>query len=201
MRLRLIFTILAVYVVAAAPMFLPGDGRVIVQPATNDAVEVYFTPVDVVLLRSYEGIEPFNRALEIARRRAETYPHDLAPPYILHEPYRLVAPYVTARGRELAAPPVSGAYWSDGKSIRFSIVPQPQMAENSQAELTTLMEAQDGPMEEAESSLGMGIEPELNRAVLEVNGFDQDLRRKLARHYGGLITVRWDPFAQRAHLD
>lgn len=74
----------------------------IVQPAANDAVEVYFTPVDLVLLRSYEGIEPFSRALEIAQQRAETYPHDLAPPYILHEPYRLVAPYVTARGRELA---------------------------------------------------------------------------------------------------
>ncbi|MCC5580039.1 hypothetical protein IMZ11_30885 [Microtetraspora sp. AC03309] len=173
----------------------------IVQPATNDAVEVYFTPVDLVLLRSYEGIEPFNRALEIAQRRADTYPHDLAPPYILHEPYRLVAPYVTARGRELAAPPTSGAYWSSGKSVRFRIVPRLRPVKNSQAELKTLVEMDVGPLEETESSLAMGIEAELNRVVLEVNTFDQDLRRRLARQYGGLIAVHWEPFAQRAVLD
>lgn len=172
----------------------------IVQPAANDAVEVYFTPVDLVLLRSYEGIEPFNRALEIAQHRAETYPHDLAPPYILHEPYRLVAPYVTARGRELAMPPISGEYWSSGKSVRFRTVPQLRLVENSQAELKTLMEKDGGPLEETESSLSMGIEPELNRTVLRVNAFDQDMRHRLARQYGGLIAVQWEPFAHRATL-
>ncbi|MEU8178008.1 hypothetical protein AB0C14_34495 [Microbispora hainanensis] len=201
MRLRLIFTLFALYAVAAAPTFFPGDGRVIVQPATDDAVEVYFTPVNLVLLKSYEGIEPFNRALEIAQQRAETYSHDLAPPYILHEPYRLVAPYVTARGRELATPPISGAYWSSGKSVRFRIVPRLRLAENSQAELKTLAEMDVGPLEETESSLSIGIEPELNRVVLRVNAFDQDLRHRLARQYGGLIAVQWEPFAQRAQLD
>ncbi|MBP2708303.1 hypothetical protein JOL79_31450 [Microbispora sp. RL4-1S] len=201
MRLRLPLTFLALYVVAAAPAFLPGDGRVIVQPATNDAVEVYLTPVNLALLRSYEGIEPFNRALEIAQRRAESHSHDLAPPYILHDPYRLVAPYVTERGRALAALPISGAYSADGKSVRFTIASRPRPAENSQAELTALAETPDGPMEQTESSLGMGIDPELNRAVLEVNAFDQDLRRRLARRYGGLITVHWEPFTQRPQLD
>src|SRR6478672_8596085 len=122
MRLKTIFALFAVYAVTAAPEFLPGEWRVIVQPATNDAVEVYYQPVSPVMLRSYEGIEPFLRALETAEQRAKTYPNDLAPPYILHEPYRLVAPYVTARGRELALPSISGVDPADGKSIPYTIV-------------------------------------------------------------------------------
>ncbi|WP_405143867.1 hypothetical protein OG589_39900 [Sphaerisporangium sp. NBC_01403] len=199
MRLRLIFTLFALYAITAAPAFLPGEWRVIVQPATDDAVEVYYQPISPVMLRSYEGIGPFHRALEAAQVRAEAHPHDLAPPYILHEPYRLVAPCVTARGRELAAPPISGVYRSDTTVSPYMIVPQVEWAENSQAELTALMEMEDGPMEETES-LGMGLEPELNRVVLEMNGFDQDLRRRLARHYGRLIAVKWDPFGQRAWI-
>jgi hypothetical protein len=200
MRLKTIFALFAVYVVTAAPEFLPGELRVIVQPATDDAVEVYYQPVSSVMLRSYEGIGPFLRGLEAAEQRAKTYPNDLAPPYILHEPYRLVAPYVTARGRELASPPISGVNPSDGKFIPYTVVPQVRPAENSQAALTALMESDGGPIDEPEV-FGMGIEPELNRVVLETNAFDQDLRRRLAKQYGGLIAIEWNPLAQRAHLD
>lgn len=200
MRLKMIFALFAVYAVTAAPEFLPGELRVIVQPATDDAVEVYYQPVSPVLLRSYEGIGPFRRGLEAAEQRAKTYPNDLAPPYILHEPYRLVAPYVTARGRELASPPISGVNPSDGKFIPYTVVPQVQPAENSQAKLTALMEEEPGPISEP-AVVRMGIKPELNRVVLEANSFDQELRRRLAKHYGGLITIEWDPLAQPAHLD
>lgn len=202
MRLKTIFTLVALYVVTAAPEFLPGEWRVIVQPATNDAVEVYYQPVSPVMLRSYEGIEPFLRAQEAAQRRAETHPHDLAPPYILHDPYRLITPYVTARGRELAAPPISGVNWSDGQRIPYRIVPQVRLAENSHAELKALMEEEPGPIGEP-GVFAMGIRPELNRVVLKTNTFDQDLRRRLAKRYGGLITLEWDPFGQPVlnHLD
>ena len=64
MRLKAILALFAVYAVTAAPAFLPGEWKVIVQPATEDAVEVYYQPVSPVLLRSYEGIRPFQRALE-----------------------------------------------------------------------------------------------------------------------------------------
>jgi hypothetical protein len=195
----LIFVLFALYAVTAAPAFLPGNGRLIVQPATDDAVEVYLQPVSPVQLRSYEGIGPFQRAMETAHRRAEAYPHDLAPPYILHEPYRLVAPYVTARGRELAAPPISGEYRSDTTITPFTIVPQVEPVKNSQAELAALVEMENGPMEESDS-LGMGLEPELNRVILEVSWFDQELRHRLARHYGGRLVIKWSPFAQRAYF-
>ncbi|MFE3455678.1 hypothetical protein ACFXJ8_42895 [Nonomuraea sp. NPDC059194] len=198
MRLKTIFALFAVYVVTAAPEFLPGEWRVIVQPATDDAVEVYYQPVSPVMLRSYEGIGPFHRAEEVAQQRAKDHPHDLAPPYILHEPYRLVVPYVTARGRELATPPISGVNRSDGKP--YTIVPQVRPVENSQAELTALMEKERGPIDEPEV-FAMGIKPELNRIVLQTNAFDQDLRRRLAKQYGGLVTIEWDPFGQPPQLD
>ncbi|MEV0351592.1 hypothetical protein AB0H88_37970 [Nonomuraea sp. NPDC050680] len=200
MRLKTIFALFAVYAVTAAPEFLPGEWRVIVQPATDDAVEVYYQPLSPVMLRSYEGIGPFLRGLEAAERRAKNHPDDLAPPYILHEPYRLVAPYVTARGRELALPPISGVNPSDGRFIPYTVVPQVRPAKNSQAELTALMESDGGPIDEPEV-FSMGIEPELNRVVLRTNAFDQDLRRRLAKHYGGLIAIEWDPLRQQAHLD
>ncbi|NUW33390.1 hypothetical protein HTZ77_18425 [Nonomuraea sp. SMC257] len=163
MRLKMISTLLAVYAITAAPEFLRDEWRIIVQPATDDAVEVYYQPVSPVMLRSYEGIGPFLRGLEAAERRARTYPYDLAPPYVLHEPYRLVAPYVTARGRELAAPPISGVNRSDGKSVPYTIFPRVRPAENSQAALTALMQDGAGAIDEPEV-FGMGIEPELNRA-------------------------------------
>ncbi|MGV9306177.1 hypothetical protein ACWDLG_22595 [Nonomuraea sp. NPDC003727] len=65
MRLKVIFTLFALYAVTAAPEFLPGEGRVILQPATADAVEVYCQPVSPVLRRSYEGIGPFQRPFRI----------------------------------------------------------------------------------------------------------------------------------------
>ncbi|WP_219498734.1 hypothetical protein [Nonomuraea ceibae] len=200
MRLKAILALFAVYAVTAAPEFLPGGWRVIVQPATSDAAEVYYHPVSPVLLRSHEGIEPFQDAQQAALRRAELHPHDLAPPYILYEPYRLVAPYVTARGRALASPPISGVSRSDGKPVPYVIVPQVRPAENSQAELTALMEAERGPIDEPEV-WGMGIRPELNRIVLQTNAFDQGLRRRIAKQYGGLVTIEWDPSGQRPQLD
>ncbi|MFC7585129.1 hypothetical protein ACFQYP_16335 [Nonomuraea antimicrobica] len=99
MPLKIVFVLLVVYAVTAAPLFLPGELRVVVQPGTDDAAEVYYEAVSPVMLRSYEGTEPFNRAQLLAEQRAEAYPEDLAPPYIAHgATYRLVAPYVTARG-------------------------------------------------------------------------------------------------------
>ncbi|MFC4118240.1 hypothetical protein [Nonomuraea zeae] len=199
MRLKTIFTLLAVYAVTAAPAVLLGEWRVIVQPASDDAVEVYYELVEPVLVRSYEGIEPFNRAQQMAEERAAAHPDDLAPPYIAHGgPYRLVAPYVTARGRELAAPALSGEYWSEGSRITYSIVPEVRAVANSHAALHRVMD-DDGPIREP-AAFAMGIDAELNRVVLRTNAFDQGLRRRLAGRYGGLITVEWNPFGQRAVL-
>ncbi|MET8002892.1 hypothetical protein [Nonomuraea glycinis] len=193
MRLKAILTLFAVYAVTAVPVSLPGRWRVIVQPAADDAVEVYYelrSPAP----RSAVSIGPFYQAIQAAQRRAEIYPHDLAPPYLLYAPYRLVAPYVTPRGQELAAPPISGVDWSYGKPIPYRIVPQVQLVRNSQAELTTLTEDREHPrpIDEPEV-LGMHIEPELNRVVVETDSFSQDLRRRLAKRYGGLVTIDWDP--------
>ncbi|WP_327108114.1 hypothetical protein [Nonomuraea glycinis] len=199
MRLKAIFALFAVYAVTAAPAFLPGEWKVIVQPATEDAVEVYYQPVSPVLLRSYEGIRPFHRALEAAERRAKAFPYDLAPPYILHEPYRLIAPYVTTRGRELASPLISGVDWPEGVTTPYAVMPQVRPAENSQAALEALMEMEGGPIYEPHV-LGMGIRPELNRVVLSTNAFDQDLRRRLAKQYGRLIAIEWNPLAQPMRL-
>jgi hypothetical protein len=200
MRLKAIFALLAVYAVTAAPAFLPGEWRVIVQPATEDAVEVYYQPVSPVMLRSYEGIRPFRRALEAAERRAKAHPYDLAPPYILHEPYRLIAPYVTMRGRELASPLISGVDWPDGVTTPYAVMPQVRPAENSQAALQALMKRGRGLMDGPEA-LGMGISPELNRVILKTNAFDQGLRRRLATQYGTLIAIEWDPLARPLQLN
>jgi hypothetical protein len=141
-------------------LFLPGELRVVVQPAANDAVEVYYEPVSPVMLRSYEGIESFNRAQIIAEQRAEAYPDDLAPPYIAHGgPYRLIAPYVTARGRALATPVLSGAYWSEGKRVRFDIVPEVRRVANSQAALSWVLDGGAELLDEP-GSLGAGIDAE-----------------------------------------
>lgn len=192
----MISMLLLVYAVTAAPLFLPGELRVVVQPATNDAVEVYYEPVSPVMLRSYEGIEPFNRAQIIAEQRAKAYPDDLAPPYIAHGgPYRLIAPYVTARGRALAAPALSGAYWSEGRQVGFDIVPEVRRVANSQAALSWVLDGGAELLDEA-GSLGAGIDAEANRVILETNTFDQDLRHRLAKRYGGLVVVKWDPFGR-----
>ncbi|MBE1586056.1 hypothetical protein ACFPOI_44865 [Nonomuraea angiospora] len=199
MRLKMIFALFVVYAVTAAPLFLPGEWRVVVQPATDDAVEVYYEAIPPVLLRSYEGIEPFNRAHEIARLRAETYPDDLAPPYIAHGgSYRLVAPYVTTRGRALASPVISGAYRSEGKRVTYEIVPEVRPVANSQAALSRAADG-DWPIREP-GAFGTGIRAELNRVVLEANAFDQDLRRRLADQFGGLIVVQWNPFGGRNRI-
>ncbi|WP_329427046.1 hypothetical protein OG339_42935 [Streptosporangium sp. NBC_01495] len=201
MRLRLIFALVFLYVVTAAPAFHQREWRLIVYPASAEAAEVYFQPISPVTLRSYEGIEPFNRAFIAAEQRAETYSHDLAPPYIRHDPYQLITPYVTERGRELAALPVAGAYWSEGKIVRYRIVPLVERVKNSQAELRALLEkVEGGPLDETDASLGMGMYAELNRVVLEVNTFDQALRRRLAAKYGGLIAIQWSPCEERLVL-
>ncbi|MGW4801018.1 hypothetical protein ACWEPC_52220 [Nonomuraea sp. NPDC004297] len=199
MRLKMIFVLLVVYAVTAAPLFLPGELRVVVQPATADAVEVYYEPVSPVMLRSYEGIEPFNRAQMLAEQRAEAYPDDLAPPYIAHGgPYRLVAPYVTARGRALAAPVLSGVYWDEGRQVRYDIVPEVRQVANSQAALNRAFH-EDGLLDEP-AAFGAGIDAETNRVVVETNTFDQDLRHRLAERYGGLVAVMWDPLARPLRL-
>ncbi|GAA3603651.1 hypothetical protein GCM10022419_105220 [Nonomuraea rosea] len=191
--------VLLIYAVTAAPLFLPGELRVVVQPATNDAAEVYYEPVSPVMLRSYEGIEPFNRAQLLAEQRAEAYPDDLAPPYIAHGgPYRLVAPYVTARGRALAAPVLSGAYWSEGKQVRYDIVPEVRRVANTHATLSRVLHSDE--LLDEPAALGAGIDEETNRVVIETNTFNQDLRHKLAKRYGGIVVVKWDPLGQRMTL-
>ncbi|MEU8355759.1 hypothetical protein AB0C27_07055 [Nonomuraea sp. NPDC048882] len=200
MRVKMIFALVAVYAVAAAPAFLPGGWRVIVQPATEDAVEVYYQPVSPERFRSYEGIRPFQRALEAAERRVEAHPYDLAPPYILHGPYRLIAPYVTERGRELASPLISGMDWPEGVATPYAVVPQVRPVVNSQAELRALVLMRGWVFHEP-AVLGMGIEPELNRVVISTNAFDQGLRHRLAREYGSrLVVVEWDPLARPMRL-
>ncbi|TYB56544.1 hypothetical protein FXF51_42935 [Nonomuraea sp. PA05] len=193
MRLKTIFALFLVYLVTAAPLFLPGELRVVLQPATGDGVEVFYEVTSPVMLRSYEGIEPFNRARLLAEQRAEAYPDDLGPPYIAHGgAYRLVAPYVTERGRALATPVISGVYWQDGRRVRFDIVPEVRRVANSQAALSRLRESTAGSEEPAVHA--GGIDAEVNRIVLETNVFDPGLRRRLAERYGGLVMVKWDPF-------
>ncbi|MEV3984508.1 hypothetical protein [Nonomuraea sp. NPDC049758] len=199
MRLRMIFMLLLVYAVTAAPLFLPGELRVVIQPATTDAAEVYYEPVSPVMLRSYEGIEPFNRAQSLAEQRAEAHPDDLAPPYIAHGgPYRLVAPYVTARGRALAAAVLSGTYWSEGRQVRYDIVPEVRRVTNSQAALSRVFDADE--LQDEPAVLSGWIDEEANRVVVETNTLDQDLRHRLAERYKGVVAVKWDPFRQRAVL-
>ncbi|MEV4380940.1 hypothetical protein [Streptosporangium sp. NPDC049644] len=201
MRPKLIFALVFLYAVTAAPPFQLRELRLIVHPASKEAAEVYFQPIHPVMLRSYEGIEPFNQAFIAAEQRAEAYSHDLAPPYIRHGPYRLVTPYVTERGRELAALPFAGTYQSEGKTVSYRIVPQAEQVKNSHAELRALLEREgDDPLDETEASLSMGIYAELNRVVLEVNAFDQNLRRRLAAKHGGLIAIQWSPFEERLKL-
>jgi hypothetical protein len=200
MRLKAILTLFAVYAVTAVPVCLPSGWRVIVQPAADDAVEVYYT-LGSPAPRSDVGIGPFNQAIQAAQRRAETYPHDLAPPYLLYAPYRLVAPYVTPRGQQLASPPISGVDRAYGKPLPYRIVPQVRLVRNSQAALTTLTEDTEHirPIDEPEV-LGIHIEPELNRVVVETNAFSQGLRRRLAKRYGGLVTMDWDPLRRPMRL-
>ncbi|MFI9593578.1 hypothetical protein [Nonomuraea sp. NPDC052265] len=200
MRLKVILTLFAVYAVTAVPVYVPGEWRVIVQPAAGDAVEVYYR-LRPPMPRSYVSIGPYSQAIQVAQRRAETYPYDLAPPYLLYAPYRLVVPYVTPRGHELAASPISGADRSYGKPDPYRIVPQVRRARNSQAALTALLEDREHgrPIDEPEV-LGMHVEAELNRIVVETNTFSQELRRRLARRYGGLVTMDWDPLRQPMQL-
>lgn len=181
-------TLFVLYAVAASPAFIMDGFRVIIYPATHDAAEVYLQPVEPVLVRSFVGIEPYNLAAEVADKRAAANPHDLAPPYILHDPYRLVAPYITPRGRQLAAAPI------------FSIVPETPRARHSLAQLEGLMNAEHGPMEVEPDLFAMSVEPELNRVVVETNVLDQGMRRRLARTYGDLVTIHWDPNAEPAIL-
>lgn len=104
--LKVVLTLFVLYAVAALPEFLfLMANRTIVQPATPDAVEV-FVERPGTLDEPYDArIEPFNHALALADERAEAHPEDLAPPYLLRHPWRLVAPYVSSRGHELAAAP------------------------------------------------------------------------------------------------
>ncbi|GGK65678.1 hypothetical protein Ppa06_21870 [Planomonospora parontospora subsp. parontospora] len=197
--LRAFVALLLLYGITAAPAFLL-PGKVILQHATAESVEVHWEPPDVLDEPYDSRIEPYNHALGLAQDRAEAYPEDLAPPYLLRHPWRLVAPHASARGRELAAAPLRGVSWPDGVRTPFTITPEVRQARNSTAELMAVMELDPGPLAD-ERVFGAGIDPERNLVVLDVNAFDQGLRRRLAREYGSdLVALRWDPFGGPAIL-
>ncbi|MEV0613680.1 hypothetical protein AB0I81_10195 [Nonomuraea sp. NPDC050404] len=196
MRLKMIFILGLVYAVTAAPLFLPGELRMIVQPATADAAEVYFQPVSPGMRGSYKDLGRFIRALQIAEQRARAYPDDLAPPYIAFgSPHRLIAPYVTVRGRALASPVISEAYWSEGKRIRYDIVPEVRRVAHSQTALSRTVSREHWPLAEP-AAHSMWIDEKTNRVIIQTTTFDQALRRRLAQRYGGVVAVKWAPFEQ-----
>ena len=72
-------------------------------------------------------------------------------------------------------------------------------SDTTTTELRALMEPEDNPIDEIEL-LSMGIAPELNRVVLRMNWFDQDMRHRLAREYGGLVVIDWNPWDVPAQI-
>ncbi|GAA3160023.1 hypothetical protein GCM10010466_58590 [Planomonospora alba] len=194
--LRLLLTLLVLYAVTAAPAFLL-PGKVILRHATPEAVEVHWEPPVDLLDEPYDSrIEPFNHALSLAMDRAEAHPEDLAPPYLLRHPWRVVAPHVTPRGRGLAAAPLSGTAWPDGVRTPFTITPETRRVRHGVAEFDALMEADPGPMAD-DRIFSAGVDAERNLLVLDTSAFDGELRRRLAREYGSdLVALRWDPWGE-----
>ncbi|GIH94654.1 hypothetical protein Psi01_52840 [Planobispora siamensis] len=190
-----------IYVITAAPVFLVA-GRVILQHATPEAVEVFMELPGRLPGESYDSrIEPFNHALDRAAERAEAHPEDLAPPYLLRHPWRVVAPCVSPRGHELAAAPLTGVAWPDGLRTPFTIVPEVRPARYSHAGLMAVMDADPGPFGD-DRIHGAGIDAERNLVVLDANGFDQELRHRLARNYGSeRVSLRWEPWGEPAIHD
>ncbi len=198
--LRGILTLFVLYTLSlgAAP---PASGRLVVERATSEAVEVFTEDVAAFLNEPYDSaIEPFNHALDAAMRRVEGHPKDLAPPYLLKRPYRLVSPYITERGRALAAAPLTGVAWPDHVRTPFTIIPVVRQVRHSQAELDTVLDAVMSPPDDPRVLSGH-IDAERNRAVIEVNDVDLRLRRRLAQEYGSdLVAVLWSPGGTRMHL-
>ncbi|MBG0816950.1 hypothetical protein [Planomonospora sp. ID82291] len=191
--------LLLLYGITAVPAFLL-PGKVILQHATAESVEVHWEPPDILDEPYDSRIEPYNHALDLAQGRAEAHPDDLAPPYLLRHPWRLVAPYTSAHGRELAVAPLRGVSWPNGVRTPFTITPEVRRARNSTAELMAVLELDPGPLAD-DRVFGAGIDPERNLVILDVNAFDQELRRRLAREYGSdLVTLRWDPWGGPAVL-
>ncbi|MFC5829159.1 hypothetical protein [Nonomuraea insulae] len=185
MRLRMIFALLVLYGVFAGFEYDPAGWRLILQPATRDAAEVYWQPVDDLDVSSPEGLEPYNRALIAAEDRAAAHPRDLAPPYLLYDTRTLVVPYVTELGRELAGARMA----ADVPQVRRQVA-------HSQAELKAVVENRaDRPINE-EHVMAMGIRAELNRVNVLSNTLDQGLRRRIAAKWGDLVVIEWNPFAQ-----
>ncbi|WP_424530031.1 hypothetical protein ACOZ38_10720 [Sphaerisporangium viridialbum] len=199
--LRVIVTLLVLYALTLGPAS-PVSGRLVVEPATSETVEVFTMDWSDFLNEPYNSrIEPFNHALDAAMQRVEAHPKDLAPPYLLKRPYRLVAPYITERGRALAAAPLSGVAWPDNVRTPFTIIPVVRQVRHSQAELEAVLDAVVSPAGDPRI-LGGGIDAERNRAVIEVNDVDLRLRLRLAQEYGSdLVAIQWSPGDTRRYLN
>ncbi|GIH66597.1 hypothetical protein [Microbispora siamensis] len=191
--LRVILAMFVLYALTLGPAS-PVPGRLVVERATSEAVEVFTMDLTDFLDEPYDSrIEPFNHALDAAMQRVEAHPKDLAPPYLLKRPYRLVAPYITDRGRALAAAPLTGVAWPDQVQTPFTIIPVVRQVRHSRAELEAVLDAVMSPPDDPRILSGH-IDAERNRAVIEVDDVDVRLRRRLAREYGSdLIAIQWSP--------
>ncbi|SIS12260.1 hypothetical protein SAMN05421833_12947 [Microbispora rosea] len=196
----MILTLFILYALTLGPAS-PVSGRFVVERATPEAVEVFTMDWSDWLKEPYDSrIEPFNYALDAAMQRTEAHPKDLAPPYLLKRPYRLVAPYITERGRALAAAPLTGVAWPDHVRTPFTIIPVVRQVRHSKAELEAVLDALMSPAGDPRI-LGGHIDVERNRAVIEVNDVDLQLRRQLAQEYGSdLVAIQWSPGEARDSL-
>lgn len=196
----MIFTLFVLYALTLGPAS-PAAGRLVVERATSETVEVFTRDLSGFLNEPYDSrIEPFNHALDAAMQRVEADPEDLAPPYLLKRPYRLVAPYITERGRALAAAPLTGVAWPDNVRTPFTIIPVVRQVRHSRAELEAVLDAVVSPAGDPRIT-GGGIDAERNRAVIEMNDVDLRLRRQLAQEYGSdLVAIRWSPGDTRSYL-
>ncbi|OPG08065.1 hypothetical protein [Microbispora sp. GKU 823] len=191
--LRVILAMFVLYALTLGPAS-PVSGRLVVERATSVAVEVFTMDLTDFLDEPYDSrIEPFNHALDAAMQRVEAHPKDLAPPYLLKRPYRLVAPYITDRGRALAAAPLTGVAWPDQVRTPFTITPVVRQVRHSRAELEAVLDAVMSPPDDPRILSGH-IDAERNRVVIEVDDVDVRLRRRLAQEYGSdLIAIQWSP--------
>ncbi|WP_433425280.1 hypothetical protein ACQP1V_20275 [Microtetraspora malaysiensis] len=191
--LRAILTLSVLYALTLGPAPMV-SGRVVVERATSGAVEVFTMDWTDFLNEPYDSrIEPFNHALDEAMQRVEAHPKDLASPYLLKRPFRLVAPYVTERGRGLAAAPITGVAWPDQVRTPFTIIPVVRQVRHSRAELEAVLDAVMPPGGDPRILAGH-IDAERNRAEIEVNDVDLRLRRRLAQEYGSdMVAILWSP--------
>lgn len=199
-RFRTISAFFGLYLALAAPVFLPGDWRLVVQPATPDAAEVYVEPLNWLDFWVWSvDIEPFNHALDPAEELALKHPRDLGPPYLIYErPFRLVFPYTTVTGKALAAAPITVWLWHDGRMNRYVIVPEIRRVRHGIGELRAIQEGMT--LDEVPGLLSVGVDAEHNRVQIQANRFDQEVRRRLALAYGDKVAIKWTPFEEMAVL-